>query len=208
MSDLSETRSNFNAKRRLDRAVDQLLGICAGIVADGEINDKELAYLSTWLSENVEVCSQFPGEQIAGRIRHAMADGTFDLEEHADLIELLTNISGNCFSDTGAAAPASPALPSDMDALIHFQGKSFCFTGKFSFGKRSMCEDEVVQRGGVCLDGVTKSLDYLVIGSGVSPDWKHETYGRKIERVLEIRENDQKSPMIILEKDWVEALVC
>lgn len=68
MSDLGGERSNFNAKGRLDRAVDQLLGICAGIVADGEINQQELVFLSTWLAEHREVCEIFPGNQIARRM--------------------------------------------------------------------------------------------------------------------------------------------
>lgn len=206
MIDLGGECLNFNAKGRLDRAADQLLGICAGIVADGEINQQELAFLSTWLAEHREVCDIFPGNQIARRIAAVMADGMVSAEEHGDLLLLLQQISGNSFFDTGAAAPAAPAIPADESPVIQIPGKSFCFTGAFAFGSRGKCEAAVKALGACCGKDVTLALDYLVIGAGVSPDWKHETYGRKIERALAIRNSGQATPVIILEEQWVVAL--
>lgn len=206
MGDLCGERSNFNAKARLDRAADQLLGICSGIVADGEINHRELAFLSTWLAEHREVCEIFPGKQIARRLAEVMADGRVSVEEHSDLLLILQQISGNSFIDTGAAAPAAPAIPADESPVIEIPGKSFCFTGTFAFGSRGKCEAAVKALGACCGKDVTLALDYLVIGAGVSPDWKHETYGRKIERALEIRSGGQSTPVIILEEQWVSAL--
>lgn len=58
---------NFNRQMRLDRAVDQLIGLCSGIVADGGINTEELAFLGTWISEHREVCESFPGSTTRGR---------------------------------------------------------------------------------------------------------------------------------------------
>lgn len=206
MSDLSGERSNFNAKRRFDRAVDQLLGICSGIVADGEINRKELAFISTWLTEHSEVCNSFPGNQLARRISDVMADGIVTADEHHDLVLVLQQISGNSFIDSGAAAPDAPAIPADDSPVVKIPGNSFCFTGKFAYGTRTKCEDAVKALGAHCENDVTLSLNYLVIGAGVSPDWKHETYGRKIERALEIRNNGRATPIIVLEEQWVAAI--
>lgn len=205
MTDFSAECSHFNSKRRLDRCIDQLIGICSGIAADGEINPTELAYLSTWLAENEEVCREFPGNLLADRIRAAMADGVFTGEEHDDLLILLRQISGNSFSETGSASADEPAIPADPSAEVIFPGMSFCFTGKFAFGTRAACEERTRLLGAVPVSSVTQELDYLVIGSGVSPNWKHETYGRKIERVLEIQGKGQSNPVILLEQQWVEA---
>lgn len=197
---------NFNAKRRFDRAVDQLLGICAGIVADGEINAKEISFLSTWLADNHAVCEDFPGDQIARRIALVLADGVMTPEEHDDLLETLQQLSGNRFTDTGAAVADAPAVLSDDTAAIEFRGKRFCFTGKFAFGSRSQCENAVKALGAICDKDVTLSMNYLVLGVGVSPDWKHETYGRKIERTLEIRNSGQAKPLIVTEEQWLRAI--
>ena len=43
-------------------------------------------------------------------------------------------------------------------------GKVFCFTGTLQFAKRSDAMQLVVDRGGQCVDGVKKGVDYLVIG--------------------------------------------
>jgi len=197
---------SFNASHRLKRSIDQLIGICSGIVADGEVNDKEIAFLSTWLSENVEVCGEFPGNNISRRIRSALADGVISKDERDDLLEVLQKISGNRFSETGAAEAECAAIPADENPVIVFAGKLFCFTGKFSFGKRADCVDAVESRGGFGDDDVTKSLDYLVLGVGISKDWKHESYGRKIEKAQQYRDGGANRPVIISEHDWTIAL--
>lgn len=196
----------FNAQHRLNRSIDQLIGICAGIAADGTINDIEISYLSMWLRENRDVSKQFPGQQLAGRVSAALADGVVSPEEREDLLELLKQISGNRFEETGAAEPEAPAVPGDAIDGISFAGKRFCFTGKFAFGTRKRCEEAVIALGGIADGDVTKALDYLVLGCGVSKDWKHESYGRKIERAMSLREEGASRPVIVAERDWVAQL--
>lgn len=198
----------FNAGHRLKRAIDQLIGICSGIVADGEVHDKEVVFLSTWLSEHDEVCREFPGNQISRRVMEIMEDGVVSEDERLELLELLQQISGNRFSDTGAADVEEAAVKSDTVEHIDFEGRHFCFTGKFAFGTRKQCSDATTLRGGVCDGDVTKALDYLVLGVGVSKDWKHESYGRKIERALQIRDGGAHRPRIVNEADWVLAIKC
>lgn len=95
--DLAGQRSNFNAGMRKDRAVDQLIGICSGIVADGEINPAEVAFLRVWLSEHQEACRVFPGDLISRRLEMILADGVVTPEERQDLLELLQQIAGHDF---------------------------------------------------------------------------------------------------------------
>lgn len=197
----------FNSAHRLKRAIDQLIGICAGIVADGELNDAEIAFLNTWLRDNEAVCAEFPGKQISARLTNVLADGLVTADERADLIELLQQISGNRFVETGSAESDAPAIPADQVGEIIFEGRRFCFTGKFAFGTRKRCEEAVIARGGFADGDVTKALDYLVLGCGVSKDWKHESYGRKIERAQQLREDGGRKPVIVAEEHWV-ALLC
>lgn len=196
---------NFNAEFRLKRAVDQLIGICAGISADGEVNDGELSFLSTWLSENSPVCDSFPGRQLADRVSSILSDGVVTADERVDLLEVLKQISGNRFSETGSALPDAAAIPAEKDPAIVFENRHFCFTGKFAYGTRKKCSDATAALGGIADPDVTKCLNYLVLGVEVSKDWKHSSYGRKIEKALHLKASG--TPIVIVsESDWVLAL--
>ena len=61
MADSSERQGWTNA-RLLKRSCESLLGVCAGIMADGDLNDQEIKYLDTWLSDNQSLASTWPGE--------------------------------------------------------------------------------------------------------------------------------------------------
>ena len=81
---------------------------------------------------------------------------------------------------------------------VVFQGNSFCFTGKFDFGPRKACEDLIWEKGGKVAKGVSGSLDFLVIGTQGSPDWKRGAYGNKIEKAIVLR-REHGNPAIISE---------
>lgn len=200
---LSDVQSNFNKQMRLDRAADQLIGICSGIAADGVVNKDEVAFLSSWLDDHREVCGHFPGNVLSERIAAILDDGFISDDEREDLLQALRQISGNHFVETGAASPESPAVQADEVVAVEFSGKVFCLTGKFVFGPRARCQEATASLGAQCESDVTKRTDYLVIGSLVSPDWKHETYGRKIEKAMKLREEHGIKPMIITEEQWV-----
>lgn len=133
------------------------------------------------------------------------ADGVVTEEERADLQDALTALARNDFTNTGAAAPDGPALPVDDSALIQFPDMTFCFTGQFLFGTRSACERAVTELGGVPVDTVGKRLNYLVIGTLVSPDWINTTYGRKIEKAMTLRDSGN-NVSIVSEKQWSTAI--
>lgn len=202
---------NNNAKlyaiqHRLDtKAMQTLLGICTGIAADEQINDKEIIYLKTWLTENNETARTWPGSAIAGRIDAILADGVITQDEKLDLLGLLRDITGNRFSETGAAAPESPMLPIDDDPSIYFRNMTFCFTGGFFYGTRAACERVILSLEGTAVDRVSKKLDYLVIGALIEPSWAHGTYGRKIEAAVKYQQ-DGSEIAIVSEQQWTQAI--
>lgn len=88
---------------------------------------------------------------------------------------------------------------------IEFENKSFCFTGGLAELKRTQAEREVRARNGFSQKVINKELDYLVLGSIPSADWKHGNYGNKIVKAKELI--GQKAKMkIISEKDFMEGL--
>jgi NAD-dependent DNA ligase len=198
---------NRSVQNRIDtRAMQTLIGICSGMAADQAINDKEIAYLQTWLSDHQSIRDQWPASAIHCRIQDILADGIITGEEREDLLAKLQELTGNYFNDTGSATIEGPAMPLDDDPSIFFRNMSYCFTGEFLYGTRAACERVVLRLGAMALSNVTKRLNYLVIGSNCSPAWTGETYGRKIEQAVRYREEGHEI-CIISEKQWTHALL-
>lgn len=198
--------AQFAIKNHMDtKATQTLLGICSGLMADAQLNNQEISYLRTWLTENESITKAWPGNVIANRIDEIMADGIVTDEERADLIKLLSEISGNYFHQTGSATIEAPALPLDDDPSIYFKNMTYCFTGEFMYGTRTNCERAILRLGSMALDNVTKKLNYLVIGSRINPMWVNTTYGRKIEKAVEYRDSGTELA-IISEQQWIQAI--
>ncbi|MEN6630031.1 MAG: BRCT domain-containing protein [Sulfuricella sp.] len=192
-------------QRALTKAAQSLLGICAGISADGHLADAEIAFLRTWLADNADAAAVWPGSALVRRIDEILADGVVTPDERASLLASLQQLSGNQFADTGASAPAAPAAPIDEDASIFFSNMTFCFTGNFHYGTRANCERAVLKLAAMPVDNVTGKLDYLVVGAIVAESWANGTYGRKIEAAMQRRER-YGQPTIISESQWVKAM--
>jgi NAD-dependent DNA ligase len=71
------------------------------------------------------------------------------------------------------------------------------------YGTRAACERLVLKLGARCADNVSKKVNILVIGTKVSVDWAHTSFGRKIQQAMELREAGH--PMkIISERRWLQ----
>lgn len=190
--------------RLLRRGSESLLGIASGMIADGELNDKEIQFLSVWLTENREIASTWPGEVVYKRVSEVLSDGRITAEERDYLQKCLTELVGGSFAEDGAVPGESTDLPVDRSALVKIPVCSFCFTGQFLFGTRSACEQAITLRGGR-ISSVNKKLDYLVIGELSSRDWKYSSFGNKIESAMKLKQ-DGASLAIVTEAQWIRAI--
>lgn len=190
--------------RLLKRSVESLLGIAAGLAADGSLNNQEIHFLSTWLSENVALHDSWPGEVVLKRVREVLADGVITDGERQYLLDTLTQLVGGAFSTDGAVPNTSSQLPLDQCVVLCVPDTSFCFTGKFVFGTRAACERAVQSRGGRVAT-IQRGLDYLVIGELSSRDWKYSAFGAKIEAAMQLK-SDGSRLRIVSEAQWVATL--
>lgn len=188
--------------RLIDREIDELTGLCKGAILDGTINQVEAEGILHWLNTNAHCLDTWPANVLYDRLRAMLADGLLDSDEEGDLLGLLMRIANPEQSDT---LPHS-ALPIDEpEPPVTIAEHSFCFTGVFDFGSRAACHDAVDSRGGIAVKSITKKLHYLVIGNIGSEFWKHSTFGTKIAKAVEYRDNG--APLIIIsEQHWVEHL--
>jgi NAD-dependent DNA ligase len=199
------TNKSFNAKRRTERDIAEMLGLIKGILADGIINDTEVNYITNWLATHPDSISAWPGNILANRLERIFQDGKITEEERLDLKELLTDLVGGNAGIIGTAN-ASTSLPLDNPAPnIVFKNNIFVLTGKFAFGPRKACEQFIQNAGGVCDNDITKRTRYVVIGTFSSTDWIQTSHGRKIEKAVELRETGQQIS-IIGEDHWAASL--
>lgn len=192
-------------KRQLTRSMQTLMGLVAGIVADGHLHDLEIQFLSSWLADNQDTVQDWPGSAIAKHVREVLADGIITEFERDYLLKNLQSLSGVDFSETGSATPEVADIPYAWDIPLEVPGKRFCFTGSFLYGTRPECERLLAKAGGTPVNTLSRKVHYLVVGTNVSPHWVNTSYGRKIQQAMELKENGHVIN-IVHERHWLDAL--
>lgn len=196
----------FNQARRTERDLSEMLGIVKGMLADGIVNDAEAKCLRDWGINHQDVLVSWPANVIFSRLTQHFADGRIDESERADLQDLLASLIGGTASQVLGYEGAS-TLPLDKPApLICWHEEVYVFTGRFAYGTRIDCQREVTQRGGSCESNVTRRTSFLVVGTFGSEDWAHTSYGRKIQRAVDLR-GSGFALRIIGEDHWARALM-
>ena len=191
--------------RLLKRSCQELIGIAEGVLIDGHLSDDEILFLKSWLEENDQIAYSWPGEVLYKRICDVLDDGIIDEAERKYLAKTLEELIGGSFQETGATPSDPIAFPVQQVESIDFEGRIFCFTGTFLFGTRPSCHKATEKAGGVPAKGITKKLDYLVIGTMSTRAWAHTSFGRKIEKAVQLQR--EGCPLVIIdEKSWVAEL--
>lgn len=202
---ISFARRAATEQRILKRSCESLLGICAGMMADGKLNDDEIRFLDNWLADNDELTITWPGEVVVARVKSILSDGRITEDEREYLKSTLRDLLGGTLEETGATGGIATRLPLSDVKTIKIDDSSFCFTGNFLYGTRKACENAVTERGGLVSPSVKVDLNYLVIGTMASREWAHSSHGRKIEKALEYQ-NKGHSVFIVSEEQWVQFL--
>lgn len=188
----------------LRRSSAALIGIIQGVLSDGNLNDDEIVFLGRWLIQNEAAAVAFPGNVLLAQIREVVADGVVTDDERMHLAEVLRKIVGGTLEDLAKSTHVCELALDDIDAVT-FEGRSFCLTGDFFFGPRKACAEATERRGGEVIGGITKKLNYLVVGGLGSPEWKHGSFGTKIEKALAYR-NDGVPLLVVHEDAWAASL--
>jgi NAD-dependent DNA ligase len=200
-----ELHRMFGRARLDDREVNELVGLAHGLVADGIVNDAEAKYLEKWLVAHADVRANPVVMNLLARVGTMLKEKSLGEEERQELFEALQKFAGGEF-ELGEILKAT-TLPLDRpEPDIVFANKVFCFTGTFAFGSRKDCELIVTQRGARC-GALTQKTNYLVIGIYATGSWMHSSYGQKIERAVEMR-NEGLPIHIIGEKHWRSCAGC
>ncbi len=169
-----------------------MLGIAQGMVCDGHLNDTEIKFLNDWLVSNDEICAGWPGDIVHARVKSVLADGIVTETERTYLLDTLQELIGGTAENLAAPNHVSQ-FAFDEVPTSEFTGMRFCLTGDFVYGRRDSCEREIEQRGGIAASSVTKALRYLIIGDRGSVEWKHGSFGTKVEKAQEYKRKAKRS---------------
>ena len=187
----------FNASRRIDRGIHEMLGLCRGVLADGVVSTEEALLLMNWMESNPDLTQQWPASALAERLDRVFADAVVEPDEQEDLAELLREISG-VIEGGEQAIGQSATLPLDRPPpALQFGGWEYVFTGRFASGTRRWCQQAVERLGAACASDITLRTNVLVVGTYGSRDWAHSSYGRKIEKAVEYR---RKTDIVIIDE--------
>ena len=200
----SFSREAAEFKNDLTRSLGALLGIAQGVLCDGELSDDEIRFLGSWLSENQTLAMSWPGDVVLTKVRAVLSDNVITPEERAHLIETLQLLIGGT-RESLAEATHVTEMAVDRSTPVTVPGSSFCFTGDFVFAPRGVCETHTVRHGGVISSSVIKRLNYLVVGSLGSKEWKHGSFGTKVEKAMGYKRQGC-SIAVVHEDQWANAI--
>lgn len=192
-------------RRNLTKASELLLGLVTGIAADAQLHDMEIQLLSTWLASNNDVTAHWPGSVISLAVQEVLADGVITNAERDHLLTVLQKVAVTDFASTGSATPDVLQLPLNDQATVSLSNSVVCLTGEFIYGTRDKCHRASAEAGALLADTVTRKLQYLVVGTNVSPHWANTSYGRKIQKAVELQQAGLPV-CIISEQRWASAL--
>lgn len=192
---------HMNKGLREGRSLDELIGLCKGVIADGQVVKAEAKFLLRWIEANAEFADKYPVNVLYRRVDEMLSDGVLDKAEQAELLTLLHAVCGNDDVCDMEAVTPSTSLPlnSPMPEVV-FEGRRFVLTGQFIQMPRKHCETVLRDLGGSVGKSVTLKLDYLVVGPVASRDWKHTSFGNKIKTAVEYRDARGK-PLAIISED-------
>lgn len=189
-----------------------LSGMLHGLLADGELSDREITALKTWIDTNDFLAGTYPFDEINSLLHVVLEDHQITQNERETLMALFGgvidftssyNLSEKDFSNLREKYSLSGICA--MCPEIHFKGKTFCFTGEFYRAKRSEVADILTQLGGIARTSVSAKTDYLVVGNAGNPCWAYACYGRKIEQAMALRK-EGASIIIVNETDFWDAV--
>jgi NAD-dependent DNA ligase len=202
----------FNAERVSRRTADTLVGLAAGLVADNVVTQEEAVFLKRWIEHNMAHLEDPVVNLLYRRLNAMLVDGVLDMDESADLLGMLRSFSGlPSTADFAVTFPDASSRPTDLPFCapapsLLFEGKNFVFTGVMAFGPRKECQQLVTDKGGILGGAISKKVDYLIVGSVGSEQWRHASYGTKILKAVELREAG--APIAIVSEDhWQSAIL-
>mgnify|MGYP002408961253 FL=1 len=147
-----------------------LMGILDGIICDGMIHDSEAQRLLEWMEDYHYLRGFYPYDKLFDILTPMMEDRHIDESEESMLLEMIDGILRLV----------------NVDSRIQYTDNSFCLTGNFTHGTKDEIGIIIESRGGAIAKGVSKKIQYVIVGGAGSEKWAYGNYGSKVKKALEL----------------------
>jgi len=87
----------INSKAKLNKSINNFIGIIEGIAVDQKINPQEIDFLNAWLDEHREVLHKHPFNELAPVVQAAIADHIMTEDERTDILWLCEKLTSTEF---------------------------------------------------------------------------------------------------------------
>ena len=145
---MTDDHARYRQGAVYERRIDTLIGLCKGILADGEVNQSEVEFLHGWLIANeAGGADNSLFDDLFATVEAVLVDGVLDPDEAAEIRWLLEAITG-APSELGEILRSADFPVDDPAPEVTYPGRSFMFTGTCAYGSRAQCGQAVVERGG------------------------------------------------------------
>lgn len=192
-SSFADSGSYYDA---VTSSIQFLSGLIHGIMADGELDDREIIALRSWIDTNDFLAGTYPFDEINSLLVSVMQDKKIDSDEREMLMAFFSNLiefkdSLNLveshFTDLRQKYSISGICAVCPEIVI--EDRTFCFTGESYRGTRKEIYDTITALGGICKNSMSSKIDYLIVGNAGNPCWAYACYGRKIEEAVALRKS-------------------
>ena len=184
--------------------ISALLGLCRGLIADGKIDQREADTLHALLRVSEKTIENPVITAFQEKLKPFLGKKLKKAGSRVQLLQLLSELVGGQM-EVGECLHATTLWLDDPPPEVVFEDRKFCLTGKFSYGTRNQCEDDVRSHRGICQASPSKTTNYLVIGSYAEGTWIQSAYGRKVEKAVKLRA-DGLPIRIISEAHWLASM--
>lgn len=170
------------------------MGFCAAIACGSQILVGE-AHTLIELFESSETLRADPiCRAIYAEAVDALSDGMVSDTQSKSICDVIANLVGDSFSDTGITALGNtPVMPTvSLCSLNELEGKTLVLTGKFRISPRRIIEDALHKLGASSKATPCKKTDFVLIASESSRDWVYTHKGTKLIKALKLHEEGGK----------------
>lgn len=171
------------------RSMQELMGLIRGIGADRQINVAEASGLRSWMSSHESLHDDKTFVKVFSMLEDVLADGFVSAEEEEALLEVFDSIINPEVDGNGA----------------EIAGKSFCLTGDFLAGSKKDVAAAIEANGGMICNGVSKKVDYVVVGGKGSDQYAFGGYGTKVKKAMELQ--DAGCPIQVIHEEALNLAV-
>jgi hypothetical protein len=205
-------KDGFAYYKTFSSDLQKLNGILHGIMADGELLDAEIYSLANWLENNQHLATYYPYDKIVSLVGEVLEDSKIDEDERLllksyfkDFITINNNDIQTQIESEIKEVSSKHSYYSKV-LKVEIIENQFCFTGMSSRNiSRNKIKEVVLEHGGKYVDGVSSKTKYLIVGDMGNPAWAFASYGRKIEKAINLNNSKGLEILIIHESDfWKE----